>query len=132
MVFPYGRPYAYPCDRLEHPLALAMMTPSNFRSYWMKYYFLGDPQKNPVAQLEETLSHLIQVEPLLLKLDKAQKSGTISRGLRFSESVAHALQQTIITEAEAESLLRFEQEKSEAVRVDAFSQETLDRKHHGH
>ncbi len=130
LVFPYGRPYAYPLDQLEHPLVVAMMTPSAFRAHWMEHYFLGDPQKNPKAQLEETLQQMIRVEPLLLTLDKAVKADKITKKTTMAERVAAALAQKIIDQAEATLLLSFEQQRLEAIRVDAFDPAIFDRKYH--
>ena len=130
LVFPYGRPYAYPADKLEHPLVAAMMTPSAFRAHWMEHYFLGDPQKNPVAQLEETLKQMVLVEPLLLTLDKAIKAGKIPKRTTMAERVEAALAQGMIDQREATLLFSFEQQRLEAIRVDAFGPEIFDRKYH--
>lgn len=128
LVFPYGRPYALPGDRLEHQVVSSMLPPSEFRDRLTDHYYLSKINDHPVAHLEYTLNQLMLSADATVKLETAVKKGMISRALDIQEKIEKALSDKIITKEEAYVLSVTEKARAEVLRVDEFPAEQLVRK----
>lgn len=134
LIFPYGRSYKRPHDRLDHVLAQSMMQPSEFRDRLTQYCYQGDKEKDATAILDFALETLYQIEPILAKIDTLQKEGIISKDLSkelsYEDYTNLLMQKHVITEEEVESLLFFEKLRKKVIAVDEFSNEQLQGKEH--
>ncbi len=125
VLFPFGRVYSEPTDRLEHAVAEKMMQPSSFRERLTQHCYLGDPKTNAVAELENTFQEMITLSPTLSKLEHSIKSGLIPKKADVLEKIRLALSKGVLTENEAENLLRLEEACRKVIAVDEFSKEEL-------
>lgn len=131
-IFPFGRPYKRPNDRLDHLLAQNMMQPSEFRDRLTLYCYEGNKDQDAAALLDFTLEKMTELEPLLAKIEAAQKANIISKNIGFDDSFENKLQtlvqKKLLTQNEAESLLQLETLRKKVIAVDEFSNEQLQRK----
>jgi alkylation response protein AidB-like acyl-CoA dehydrogenase len=127
-VFPFGRAYILPTDALEQRLATLMMEPSIFRDRLTRYCYVGKNQNNPIMDLDLTLSLLLEVEPILAKIELAVKKGKIAKHLSLEEQMQEAIHFEIITQQEAALIFDFEKARRETIQVDEFTSEQLSEK----
>ena len=119
LVFPLGRPYRLPDDRLGAKVASLVLHPSAARDRLTRgIYLSGDPD-DPVGRLEHALEAVIAAEPVERKLQQGMK-------LRFDyaqpeQAIGRALEARAITETEAELLRTAARAMRRAIDVDAFA-----------
>ncbi len=96
------------------------MHPSEFRDRLTLYCYHGNQDKDASAILDSALLAMCHAEPLLNKMEAAQKAGLLSKDLSFEVTVQGALRQAILNETEAASLLEFEKLRKKVIAVDEF------------
>ncbi len=117
MLFPLGRHFRPPSDRLGHQVASLMLSPSPARDRLTDGIFLPTSLDEPLGRIEDALPKVIAAEPVERKLREALKDyQTDYRGLEGL--LATALEQRIITEQEAEQVRAAEAARNEVIRVD--------------
>ncbi len=121
LVFPFGRAYAMPRDSLDHKIAEGMMSPSNLRDRLTQHVYLGTNEEQPLANLEDALTQMIAVEPLLTKLDEAFKQSEMPKGLDLGMKLSLAQKKGILTEQEIRLIQQFELVRKKVIQVDEFS-----------
>ena len=124
MVFPLGRSYLAPSDKLTSTLAEHMMEPSELRNRLTAECFLGGGASNAIIQMEDAFKQLIAVEPYYNKFSRAVAKGEITAE-GFEAQLAQATELGIVTETEARALATYEPLRLEAIYVDDFSKEYL-------
>ena len=80
-MFPLGRPYVVPSDRLGHKVAALLIAPSATRDRLSSDVYLPTDIEEPVAALEAALLATIAAEPIESKVKQAQRSGAFTPGL---------------------------------------------------
>jgi len=75
VIFPFGRPYVVPSDRLGSELAERMIEPSATRDRLTAGMFLPRGEEDPVGVLELALEAAIAAEPIEARLRAARKAG---------------------------------------------------------
>lgn len=75
VVFPLGRPYAPPSDRLGHAVARCLIEPSPTRDRLTAEVFLPEAVEEPLGALEAALQATIAAEPVEAKLKEALRGG---------------------------------------------------------
>jgi acyl-CoA dehydrogenase len=75
VVFPLGRPYVVPSDRLGHEVAARLIEPSATRDRLTADVYLPDEVDEPLGALEAALQATVAAEAVEAKLRAAQKSG---------------------------------------------------------
>jgi len=118
MIFPPWRTYKMPSDDLSLKLSAAMMQPSEFRERITQYTV-------PVSKLEETWLKMIEVEPLLTKIEMAVKQGIIVKSSKMADKIQAAVINKIISDKEASILLNFEKMRLDIIQVDEFTNAEL-------
>lgn len=126
--FPFGRYVSMPTDKLKHQLAHFMMTPSAFRERVTTAIFVSTDPQNSVGRMEQAFIMMHQMEPILKKLNVAEKNGSVPRHPLIKDRVKNALTAGVINEDEAKQLYQFEQIQLDAMLVDEFPPEYLKRK----
>jgi alkylation response protein AidB-like acyl-CoA dehydrogenase len=121
-IFPLGRSYPLPSDKLEHHLSEAMLSPNIFRERLTQHCYLGED--GAIQALESTFALFIEVQPLLHKLDKAFKEGSLEKHVDKA-MLQLAVEQQILTSSEAEWVSRYEKARLEVISVDEFSHDQL-------
>ncbi|HSQ81205.1 MAG TPA: acyl-CoA dehydrogenase [Casimicrobiaceae bacterium] len=126
VVFPLGRPYEVPSDRLGHEVAKILLAPSAARDRLAGGMFIGDPGE-PVGLLERALGFTIEAEPLERKLKDALRDKRIDARLAPGEDGARLVERAvaagILTQSEAAVLATQRELVARVVRVDDFAQD---------
>jgi acyl-CoA dehydrogenase len=125
MIFPRGRTYFAPGDRLGAQLAELAMTPSPVRDRLCRHAFRSAVAGNPLGELQQALLMAAQVEPIerRLRVDGV-KTGRI-RALDTPGQVAEALGLGLLTGEEAALLLDYDRRVMNIIHVDDFAPEEL-------
>lgn len=120
LMFPLGRPFAGPSDRLGHRVAGILLEPSPARDRLTAGLFLPKSSTEPLGRLEDALHKVIAAEPVEKKLRDAVRAGSLKeqRDALLLEEGARA---GVVSAAEAEILRMALAARAEVVRVDDFS-----------
>jgi acyl-CoA dehydrogenase len=127
VVFPFGRPYSIPPDRLGHQVAALLTTPSATRDRLTAGMYLSKSDDNPVAQIENALAATLECEPIEAKLRAAIKDRRIDAVLRGGESY-----DALFARAEAAGIISADEHRrvrtqrvlaARVIRVDDFAQD---------
>ena len=124
VIFPLGRPYVVPSDRLGHEVASLLISPSPTRDRLTADVFLPTDLEEPVAALEAALAATIECEPIEARIRKALKGGQFKPGLLVGGGVdalhVRALEAGVITDTEFATLRRKGELRDKVIRVDDF------------
>jgi acyl-CoA dehydrogenase len=120
IIFPYGRRYRLPTDKLAHQLTTTMMSPGVFRDRLAQYTFSGEDESTATGRVEKAFRTMVELAPTLKKIDRAVSKKIISRDACAQERVAQALKADIITANEATAVLAFDELLKVALAVDDF------------
>ena len=127
VVFPLGRPYVVPSDRLGHEVARILIEPSAARDRLTAGVYLSDADDDPLAEIERALAATVAAEPIESKLRIAAKEGRFDAKLRPGEDpeavVARAVDAGVITRAEATALATARELTAKVIAVDDFAQD---------
>jgi len=122
LVFPFGKPFLPPGDRLGHQAATLLLSPSAARDRLTSGIFVSNNPDDPVGRLEHALNRVMATDSLERKLRQSLRSGAISA--KDDEAAITAGKQAgIITADEAEQLLQTARAVQDAVAVDEFNAE---------
>jgi acyl-CoA dehydrogenase len=119
LVFPLGRHYAPPADRLEQDTASLLTAPSPARDRLSEGMYLPEGLQERVAKLERALQKIIAVEPLERKLKEARRHKQIRAKAPLAQ-LDEALAAGVLTETEAKALREAEKARREIIQVDHF------------
>ena len=127
VVFPLGRPYVVPSDKLGHEVARLLIEPSAARDRLTAGIYLSTATDDPLAEIERALAATIAAEPVEAKLRTAVKDGRVDAKLPPGEGVdvltARAVAAGAITAAEAAALAVARELTAKVIRVDDFAQD---------
>lgn len=123
MIFPYGTWLNKPSDKRDHQVAKILQTPSETRNKLAEGQYLTREKENVVGKLEQILEDVIAAEPLFNKICHSLNEKFPFYQLDLLAEMA--LAQNIITQEEADLLIRTEQGRKEAINVDDFSTSEL-------
>ncbi len=119
VIFPLGRRWASPHDKLNHQVASLLLQPSELRDRLTDGIFLPTAENEPLAILEEAMRLGMAAEPLERELRKAIKSGHITANTE-EERLLQALQNNILSETELAQLRLAWEVRAQAIAVDDF------------
>jgi acyl-CoA dehydrogenase len=119
IIFPIGRPYVVPSDRLGHEVARLLIEPSATRDRLTAGMYLPADPHDPFAVLERALAAVVAAEAIEARIRSAQKRGTIS-GLTAEALADAARAEGIIDDAEREALRTAARLRDQVIRVDDF------------
>jgi acyl-CoA dehydrogenase len=125
LIFPRGRTYFSPSDRLGAKLATLAMEPGPSRDRLCRHAYRGAAGGNPLALLGEALELAVKAEPLDRKLRvEGVKTGRI-KALDMPGQIAEGRALNILTEDEAALLLDYDQKIMQIINVDDFAPSEL-------
>jgi acyl-CoA dehydrogenase len=125
MIFPRGRTYFAPGDRLGAQLADIAMTPSPTRERMCRHVYVKPVADNPLAELQSALQLAQQVEPIERRLRvEGVKTGRV-KALDAPGQVAEALALGLLSSEEAGLLLDYDRRIMNIIHVDDFAPEEL-------
>jgi len=119
MIFPFGTVLKKPSDKRDHQVAKILQSPSKTRSKLAAGQYLTREKENILGTLEQTLEDVIAAEPIYNNIcDKLNEKFPFYQLDKLAEL---ALAKEVITQEEAELLIRTEQGRKAAINVDDFS-----------
>jgi acyl-CoA dehydrogenase len=125
VVFPLGRPYVVPSDRLGHEVARLLIEPSATRDRLTAGMYLGTGEAAGVALLDAALAAAVAAEPVDQKLRAALRAGALDAhvppGADPGMVPERAVAAGIISSAEAATLARHRELAARVIRVDDFA-----------
>lgn len=123
VIFPLGRRYDAPSDKLDHKLAKIMQIPSATRSRIGRGQYLTPSEFNPAGLLEEALMDVMAAEPIHLRICK--ETGRNLPFTRLNEQAKQWLAEGKINADEAAILTKAEASRLRSINVDEFEPEEL-------
>jgi len=121
-VFPLGRPYVVPPDRLGHDVARLLIEPSATRDRLTAGIYLPRAESDIVGALDLALEATLAAEPIEAKVRDAVRAGLFSVQ-QGEDRASAALASSVITADELKILRRAKRLADEVVRVDDFPQD---------
>jgi acyl-CoA dehydrogenase len=125
LIFPGGRSYSAPSDRLGSQLADAVLNVTEVRDRLCKYVYRTLEPGNPLGLLHEALVLTQTAEPIEKRIRvEGVKSGRIT-ALDVPGQISQALSLGIISDTEAASLRDYDRKVMELISVDDFESHEL-------
>jgi acyl-CoA dehydrogenase len=121
-VFPLGRPYVIPSDKLGHDVAKLLIEPSATRDRLTAGMYLSQAESDVVRAIESAVEATLAAEPIEARIRKAQKAGRFSAKLG-EDRVAAAHAASVITADELATVRRAGNLVDQVIRVDDFAQD---------
>ena len=122
LVFPWGRCYPPVSDASSKAVANSLLKPSVQRDRLTHLCFIGQHDEDPTGRVEKAFKAVYENRSLFEKIKNIQRVGEMPKNLTWQESLTWAIEQELLTEEEAEQLLRVEGLREAALAVDEFSQ----------
>ncbi len=119
VIFPLGRPYVVPSDKLGGLVADLLISPSATRDRLTAGMYVPRDENDPVGALELALEATLQAEEIEARMRAAQKARRVA-GRTPEELVTAAFDAGVITAAERALLLRRDELRNKVIRVDDF------------
>ena len=124
LLFPLGKPYGGPSDRLGQQCADLLLAPSAARDRLTRGLYLPTEDDQTLARLEQALALQVALAPLEKKLRLAVKNGELQAAAEAALwQQAHA--QKIITDDEFIQWQVADAARLQAITVDEFEQAAL-------
>lgn len=124
LIFPWGKRFKKPSDRLTHKIAKMMQSTSPSRYRLAEGAYLALVPGNSVAWVEDALVKVIAIEPIE-KVIKAKVQTNEVEGDTLLEQAKMALDKSFITQQEWEKIMEAEEARKRVIAVDDFSSEEL-------
>jgi len=125
LIFPGGRAYSAPSDRLGRQLADAVLNVTDVRDRLCRFVYRTLEPGNPLGLLQEALVMAQTAEPIEKRIRvEGVKTGRIT-ALDVPGQIAQAQEAGIISETEAASLREYDRKIMELISVDDFDSAEL-------
>jgi acyl-CoA dehydrogenase len=125
LIFPRGRFYSAPDDRLGRKVAGLIINPTEARERLCQYIYWRLEPGNPLGQLQEALLLAVELEPLEKRIRvEGVKAGKIT-ALDAPGRIQQALAIGLISETEAAALREYDRKVMELIHVDDFEPHAL-------
>ncbi len=126
LMFPFGKPYSPPSDKLIHEVAQLALRPSATRDRLTEGCYITDDPNDPAGRIEHAFNLAIKAEALEIKFKKLVKEDKLN-SRTHEERMQEAVEKKLLTEAEGEQLHELWLATREAIRVDHFTTKELSR-----
>jgi len=126
LLFPFGKPYSPPGDKLIHEVAQLALSPSPTRDRLTEGCFITDDPDEPEGRIEHAFNLAIQFEALEKKFKKLVKNGHLAERTH-SERIEEAVTKELITAEEGQKLIELYEATLNAIKVDHFTNKELNR-----
>ncbi len=124
LVFPRGRTYSSPSDRLGHQVVSLVLEPSESRDRLCAGIYDEKVPGNALGMLQAALEEAIEVEPLERKLRQGQKTGKVDAP-EYEAQLKQAEEAGLLTAEEARRLAAFDAQVMDLIAVDDFETHEL-------
>lgn len=119
IVFPLGRSYQPPNDKLDAQLVRPMKQISAFRDRITQGCYLGKDNEDMVGRIEFAFTEWMKVEKIRKKIRQLKKQG-IDMAWNTEQQLDYALKHDMLTQTEIEQFLAAEMLQQDAMQVDEF------------
>lgn len=120
VIFPIGRLFSYPMDKIGAQVSSILLTPSEARERLVADCYIADDVNENTGLLKAALEQVIVCQPLTTKVHKAYKSGQIS-GATLAERNIAAKAAGLLSAQELEQLQSLQALTDKVVAVDDFA-----------
>ena len=125
IVFPLGRPYVIPSDKLGHDVAKLLLEPSATRDRLTADMHLPASGDDPVSLIERALAATLEAEPIEARVRAAVKEGRLDAKLPPGAGAEGLLERAqaagVVTSAEAVAVQKARDLTAKVIRVDDFA-----------
>jgi len=126
IVFPVGRHFRPPSDKVGHEIAKILLEPSSTRDRLTDGLFLSNDPEDAIGRVEAGLEKVIQAEPAARKLRKAVEINYHVRALEGLEALlAEGINKKVINESEAGLIRDANDARQAVIKVDDFGPDLL-------
>ena len=126
LMFPFGKPFDPPSDKLIHSVAKLALSPSSTRDRLTEGCFLTDDPNDGMGRIEHAFTIAIKTEHIEKKFKQLLKSRQFQKRTH-TERIDEAVEKKLISAEEAEQLHDNWLAMREAIRVDDFTKEEFQR-----
>lgn len=119
-LFPYGKPYKKPSDKLEHQISQNLMNDSETRSAFKAMCHVPLRDNDPIGRVELAYQEVLSTTPIKVKIHKAVKAKQLAKG-SIDNIAPKALELGIITNEELALLKNAAKLVNEVIQVDEFA-----------
>ncbi|MGH8714421.1 MAG: acyl-CoA dehydrogenase domain-containing protein, partial [Casimicrobiaceae bacterium] len=126
MVFPLGRPYVVPSDKLGHEVARLLIEPSATRDRLTAGMYLPRDEGDALGSIELALAAALAAEPIEARVREAVKAGRLAAAAASAPDAAPdaaAVAAGVISADELAILRRAAELADRVIRVDDFAQD---------
>ncbi|WP_445398203.1 acyl-CoA dehydrogenase [Zobellella sp. An-6] len=127
LIFPLGNRYHKPLDKHAQAICARLMTPGGVRDRLTQLCYVPKDSEPGLGEVEAAFLAMVSVRGIEQKLLEAQKAGKLPRKLPFEQMLEQARGQNIISDTEAQRLIKAEELRRRAIAVDSFAPGVLSR-----
>jgi acyl-CoA dehydrogenase len=120
LIYPTGRPYSVPSDRLGHEVARLLIAPSATRDRLTAGCYVPEGTTDIIGTMEVALARVVEVEAIEARIKAARRDGRIGPAENIHQA---ALAAGVITAEDVERINSFNRLRDEVIRVDHFAQD---------
>ncbi|HID83145.1 MAG TPA: acyl-CoA dehydrogenase [Chromatiales bacterium] len=121
LIFPYGRRFRVPKDKISHEIAKLLLQPSEARDRLTKGIYQSIDPDDPYGRVEFALHKTLEAEPIEKRLHES--GHTLHYSETYADWVARLLEAGYINSDQATLLKTAEEAVADAIRVDDFPQD---------
>ncbi len=126
LIFPFGKPYAPPSDKLIHEVAKLALSPSSSRDRLTEGCYITDDPNDRAGRIEHAFKLALETEAIEKSFKKLLKEGKL-KARTHTERITEAVEKELISSDEGAQLLANWTAMREAIRVDDFTEEEFQR-----
>jgi acyl-CoA dehydrogenase len=123
-IFPIGRCFKYPSDRLGRQVVKLFLQPSGTRDRFAEGVYMGLEGPSPAGKVEQTFRMVVEAAPIERKIVQAKKDKRIE-GLTFEDRMISAVLNSVLTQEEADKYRKVRAARMDIIAVDDFDPEEL-------
>ncbi|MHB1949025.1 MAG: acyl-CoA dehydrogenase [Gammaproteobacteria bacterium] len=124
LIFPYGKNFSKPSDKLGHKVVQLILSPSKSRDRLTEGLFVTDVKGNQMSLLQDAFLKSINAEPVEKIIKTAIHDGVL-HGITLSEQAKEAYAHKLITKEQLNMVLESETARYKVIAVDDFAPEEL-------
>ncbi|HLX55379.1 MAG TPA: acyl-CoA dehydrogenase, partial [Aquella sp.] len=119
VLFPYGKPYKRPADKLEFKIAQSLLNNSPIREEFKAMCYIPEDYADVAGRMDIAFKTALSVAPIKAKIRQAVKDKQLTKGNTL-KIAPDALAAGIITQSELEQLQQSARYANEVIQVDEF------------
>ncbi len=123
MVFPWGARFKQPDDSLDHQMVKSMVAKSAIRDRITQVCYISKTKTDATAKVENAFNKVLLAENAQTKLNRAIKSGSLTKFENLKETLDVALDSKILNSEEVRLIKEADDARWEAIQVDDYDPE---------